>query len=236
MATIATAGPGMRSYKFTVLLLTLFLFLAVNPFFAGKGTLTAIAFNAFVLLVVVATVYAVGHRTSSLLIAAVFAATTLVTFLVADLTNTLAAEVFGFLFLLLLWAYSAGSILLHILSRDVVTLDELAGSICVYLQIGLVWAVLFYFIDTFVPGSFNFTAASLTGPESSRPDFFLFTYYSFVTLATVGYGDLLALSPPARAFSFLEAAVAQIYLAVLVARLLGLHLARIQNPRSDGEN
>jgi voltage-gated potassium channel len=46
-----------------------------------------------------------------------------------------------------------------------------------------------------------------------------------VTLSTVGYGDVTPLSPPARSFAFMEAIIGQIYLAVLVARLVGLHIA-----------
>jgi voltage-gated potassium channel len=46
-----------------------------------------------------------------------------------------------------------------------------------------------------------------------------------VTLSTVGYGDITPLSPPARSLAFMEAIIGQIYLAVLVARLVGLHIA-----------
>ena len=49
-------------------------------------------------------------------------------------------------------------------------------------------------------------------------------YFSFITLSTVGYGDITPLSPPARSFAFMEAIIGQIYLAVLVARLVGLHI------------
>jgi voltage-gated potassium channel Kch len=52
-----------------------------------------------------------------------------------------------------------------------------------------------------------------------------FTYYSFVTLTTLGYGDITPLTPTAKAFSFVEAVFGQIYIAVLIARLVGLHIA-----------
>ncbi|MEE9226447.1 MAG: potassium channel family protein, partial [Acidobacteriota bacterium] len=52
-----------------------------------------------------------------------------------------------------------------------------------------------------------------------------FVYYSFVTLSTLGYGDITPVTPPARAFSFLEAVTGQLYLAVLIAGLVGIHIS-----------
>jgi hypothetical protein len=53
-----------------------------------------------------------------------------------------------------------------------------------------------------------------------------FSYYSYVTLTTVGYGDMTPISAPARSFAVLEAMMGQLYLAVLIARLVGIHIAQ----------
>ena len=58
-------------------------------------------------------------------------------------------------------------------------------------------------------------------PEHQNP---LFLYYSFVTLTTLGYGDITPLTPPARAFSYVEAILGQIFVAVSIARIVGLHI------------
>jgi hypothetical protein len=64
-------------------------------------------------------------------------------------------------------------------------------------------------------------------------------YFSFVTLCTLGYGDIVPVSPVAQTFSAVEAIIGQLYLAVLVARLVGMHtahtLARHQNEEEEGE-
>ena len=233
MIQIRRDGHRLADYKFSLLLLTLFLFLAVDPFFAGKPGWSFV-FDALVLLVLIGNVYAVRHRARSLLTGTMLAVGAFVSFAYADIRDEQSLEVLGFLLLGSLWLYSAGSILGYILSRQVVTVDTLAGSVCVYLQLGLVWSIGFYFIETFIPGSFNFAAEPLTGNGRSRNDFQLFTYYSFVTLTTLGYGDALAVSAPARNLSFLETALGQVYLAVLVARLLGLHLTRRGHREDDG--
>jgi len=54
-----------------------------------------------------------------------------------------------------------------------------------------------------------------------------FAYYSFVTLTTLGFGDITPVSDPARSLSLLEAIVGQLYLAVLVARLVGIHISQL---------
>jgi hypothetical protein len=237
MALIKSAGGGPSSHRFGILLAMLVLYLAINPFFVTEDpeadSLAVSAFNVLVLLVLIGNVYASTRRAGSLLTASTLAVLGFGMFVVADTTGNLQLEFLGFLSIGVLWIYSAVSILWHILTRTVITTDILAGAVAVYLQIGLVWSVFFVFIETFVPGSFSFAAASLTSELASRGDFYQFVYFSFVTLTTLGYGDVLAVSPPAQSFAFLETALGQVYLAVLVARLLGLHLATVRSPDRD---
>lgn len=233
MALIKRGEEGLASHRYGILLVMLVLYLLINPFFVHAETGAVAAFNVFVLLVLIGNVYATTHRLRPLLTAASLALLGYAAFIAADLSKDLQLEFFGFLFIGMLWIYSAVSILWHILTRTVVTTDTLAGAVVVYLQIGLIWAVLYIFIETFIPGSFNFSAPALTSELATRADFYRFIYYSFVTLTTLGYGDYLAISPPAQSFSFLETALGQVYLAVLVARLLGLHLTTMRPLEKD---
>jgi hypothetical protein len=224
MIQIRPSGHRLANYKFRLLLLILFLFLAVEPFFAGKPAWIFV-FNALLFFMLIGNIYVLRLRRHSLLFGTILAIGAEAMFGYADIADEQSMEVFGFLLLGVFWLYTTVVILGHVLSRQVVTLDTLAGAVCVYLQLGLIWAIGFFFIETFIPGSFSFTADPLTGGGRSRDDFRLFTYYSFVTLTSLGYGDMVSLSAPARNLSFLEVAFGQVYLAVLVARLLGLHLA-----------
>ena len=107
-------------------------------------------------------------------------------------------------------------------AKGAVTADKIYGALCVYLLIGLTWGFMFLTLEGFQPGSFQFGQARSSGIEKDPATL---VYFSFVTLSTVGYGDITPLSPPARSFAFMEAIIGQIYLAVLVARLVGLHIA-----------
>ena len=108
---------------------------------------------------------------------------------------------------------------IHIEKENEVTLDLIMASACAYILIGLVWAYFYHFIEFFHPKSF-------TLPRTPGDDLWDFYYYSFVTLTTVGYGDILALTKAARALSILEALTGQLYLAIMISRLVGLHASQ----------
>jgi hypothetical protein len=110
-------------------------------------------------------------------------------------------------------------ILIHIEKESEVTKDLIMASACAYILIGMVWAHLYHFVEVFHPKSF-------TLPWTPGDDLWDFYYYSFVTLTTVGYGDILALTKPARALSILEALTGQLYLAIMISRLVGLHASQ----------
>jgi len=99
--------------------------------------------------------------------------------------------------------------------------ERLGAALGLYMLLGLIFALLYTVIAELRPGSIHFAVA--------RPAEFVarpladMVYYSFVTLATLGYGDIVPLSPSARGLAILEAVVGQIYLVVVVARLVSLY-------------
>jgi hypothetical protein len=119
--------------------------------------------------------------------------------------------------------YTAGIVLWETLRERNVTFDTVAGAASVYLLFGFVWATLFAIMERVQPGSFTASAHwMLANPDSSMP----FTYFSFVTLATLGYGDIVPARPAAAALTLVEALTGQLYMTILIARLVGLHAAQ----------
>jgi hypothetical protein len=107
-----------------------------------------------------------------------------------------------------------------ILRSHTVTLNLIFGSVNVYLMVGLGFAFVFALIENLEPGSF-------TGLESfaSTPDQVLqFLYFSYITMSTLGYGDISPLTPHGMTASYVEAIFGQLYLAILVARLVSLYI------------
>jgi hypothetical protein len=120
-----------------------------------------------------------------------------------------------------------------------VSSDMICASLCVYLLLGILCALaysLFYYLD---PTSFAFSFAENGGAEVMRfggERTFIAIYYSFVTMSTLGYGDIVPTSSLARTCAAMQAIVGQLYLAVLVARLVGLHISRSPATNAGGPN
>jgi hypothetical protein len=93
------------------------------------------------------------------------------------------------------------------------------GALCVYLLVGLTFAFAFSALDAFAPGAI----AGIDDAGGARATLGEYTYYSFVTLTTLGFGDLMPVSPLARTLSWAEAVIGQIYLTVILARLVALY-------------
>lgn len=127
--------------------------------------------------------------------------------------------VFGGLCGIAFLAIITGAILAYIFRRQDIDADIIAGAIVAYLLMALMWSLLYGVLETTHPGSFKLAdGVTFTGRE-------LFTYFSFVTITTVGYGDIIPVTPVARAFSNLEAVVGQLYLVILVSWLVGMYVS-----------
>jgi voltage-gated potassium channel len=99
--------------------------------------------------------------------------------------------------------------------------DRIIGAICVYVLIGLAWAKMYEALDGIVPGSFRFPADTAW----ATPGLLRYSYFSFVTLATLGYGDVSPVTVMAGTLAWLEAITGQLYVAITVARLVALSIA-----------
>ena len=89
----------------------------------------------------------------------------------------------------------------------------------VYMFIGSLWFHIFVILETLQPGSFSPPHDLLCENPT------VFIYYSFVTLTTLGYGDITPLTTQAGSLAISEAIIGQIYMAVLITRLVGLQIA-----------
>lgn len=125
-----------------------------------------------------------------------------------------------------IFAFLLAFILTRVLRSERIRWDTISGAICVYLLIGMLWALVYALVLTVNPDAITFAFAPST--ETSRRGGMV--YFSFVTLTTLGYGDVIPHSPLARSLATLEAVIGPLYLTILVARLVGLHLAHQTPP------
>jgi hypothetical protein len=220
--------PPDRRLAFGYLLAALLAYAAAYPL-GGRGLARQLIAEVAVTAILVTGLGAVGRgRMSRLMILlfgvpAVVAGFSLIVLEVRWLL--LVRSLFGSVFL----GVTTALILKEVLRDERVTGDKITGSICGYLLLGSCWSVIYALIEAANPGSF---ALTLQGAEGTLPPLrelaAELTYFSFVTLTTLGYGDITPISPQARTLAWLEAGSGQIYLTVLVARLVGLHIAHSQ--------
>jgi len=102
--------------------------------------------------------------------------------------------------------------------------ELIAAALCLYLLMGLLGGEIFLLLETLAPGSF--AGSSLDQVVAFQGKAEIFQYFSFTTMTTLGYGDITPQTPPAMAFCQVEAILGQLFIAVLVARLVGIQVAQ----------
>ncbi len=131
-----------------------------------------------------------------------------------------------------LFALTLGGIVRTILAGNA-TGDAILAAVCGYLLLGIIWTLLYESIETAAPGSFRMELIAGDDHAVSAVDRSDLGYFSFVTLSTVGFGDVLPTTRLTRTLAWIEAVAGQFYLAVLVAGLVGYRVSQGQRPANE---
>jgi len=112
-------------------------------------------------------------------------------------------------------------IILHQTLREgPTTSHRIMGAVAAYLLVGMIWSIAYYLVARWIPGAFSIQEPS-GGREPLQSQLF---YFSFVTLTTIGYGDIAAIHPIVRMLVILEGVMGQLFPAILIARLVSLQV------------
>ena len=210
--------PWFKS-RFFYLIVAIMAMILVNPFlteFIRLRFLLDIFFSAIFII----GIYAVSNRKRYIVIAALLALPMIISLWAKYIIVSDYVIIVGRLFGILFFGFAIFHISRFIFESKDVTKDVLFAAIVVYLFMAILWAFTYGLLELIQPGSFNFVKAQ--GQDSMR----LFLYYSFVTITTLGYGDITPMTAKANSLAVVEAVVGQIYLVVLVAWLVGMHVSK----------
>jgi hypothetical protein len=205
--------------RFLSLLIFIVAMIIVGPLFeefVGLSILIDILWSA----ILVSAIYAVSQKKRHILIAVLLALPMLGSIWTKYFVQHKAVIVVGSLCGAAFFLFAIIQMLIFIYSQKEVTRDLIVGAAVVYLFMALMWTFIFVVVETLHPGSFNLPEGQ--GIEATRH----FLYYSFVTLTTLGYGDITPITPMARSLCVLEAVIGQLYLVVQVAWLVGVHVSQ----------
>lgn len=114
------------------------------------------------------------------------------------------------------------STLYDVIRRAKVTLETLRGVVCAYFMIAFIFAYVYYLLEYLIPGSFHLIIRDTNFVTYSR-DLSQLMYFSFITLLTIGFGDITATLDFSQTFVVLEGIIGQFYIAILVARIVSVY-------------
>jgi len=204
--------------RYLFLLISILLMFGLRPLLEGLRA-NSLLVNLFFSAVLMSGVYAASPKRHVFYISLAIASPALIISWAGYIVSAHSFVFVGKVFAGLFYIFLIIVILKYIFKEKVITGDMIIGAICAYLLLGMMWASMFSIIEILQPGSFNL-------PEGMDSELSNFSYFSFVTLTTLGYGDITPLTATSRSLSLLEAVTGQLYIAILIARLVGIHIAQ----------
>jgi len=206
--------------RYPPLLIALFVALLLKPFAEGTGA--AILPGGFFLILVFGTlIYAFRHIRSLALCLTVLGIATVTLRVLADQRRLPALELLsqGLSFIAMIVAMV--TMFSEVLRARRASSDLVIGAVCLYLIIGLAWTFFYYSIYLLSPGSILVSpGTSIRTASGSEAKFTEILYFSFAALSTIGSSGEEALTPMVRQLAVVESAMGQLYLAVLISRLV----------------
>jgi voltage-gated potassium channel len=218
----------LRQRRFLVLLVALLLLIVAYPI-ARETIGSRLLYDALLTVIFLAAFFVFFTQRHYRLAALLFGIPTLVGawtgYVLPDVARLPAAIGFHVLAALFLGAAIAMT-LQQVFKPGDVSADSIFGALCGYLLVGLAFGHLYCVVALTRAGSFRgsaeFAALLLDGDQLH----YLLTYFSFMTLTTVGYGDIMPANGAARGLAVAEAVVGQFYVAVLIAGLVGKRISQ----------
>jgi hypothetical protein len=214
---ISVGCNRVDEHRFLVLIISLLLLFMTWPLpiiAPPFGIVSALSFS----LVIVSGVYAMRCERKLLIFILLLGIPAITTRWIGVLLPGLMPNFLEYLFPIFFFTLFTVFLLRTVLTEERITGDTIAGALSIYLLLGLIWAYTYQFLGQADPGSFDFNREIRGNGGLTRMDYL---YFSFVTLATLGYGDIVPITPMAQSFAYAEAVIGVIYIAVLISRLVG---------------
>lgn len=202
-------------HHYFTLLTTELLFILGYPFLTGTAFRLAV-FRTLALIMLAAALYAVLERGKLTVIAFILGIPAILVHIANVAGFLLSVDIVALILGAVFLAFVTGVFIWSIVSDPTVTAETLAGAISAYLLIGIVFGLAYMLVDRLVPGSFRNVVEQ--GRHVIQPEF---VFFSFITLTTVGYGDIIPWSAHARSLVMIESVIGIMYPAVLIGSLIG---------------
>jgi hypothetical protein len=220
---------AFRNHRHLVLLALLLLALVAQPLVAHESRIARVGFDLLLGLGLVVTFFVMFERGQRR-----FATMMLVPVLVLTMTEYLVEQARSFAPVAVAYHACAALFLggaVAVLVRDVfrhraIAFDDVLGAFAGYILLGVVWGNLYATVELLAPGAFSVSPDIRWQLEDWHLRRALFNYFSFTTMASLGYSYITAAAPISNTLTWIEVMTAQFYLAVVIAQIVGLKLAQ----------
>ena len=221
--TSSTTKPFKRLEQLE-LLATLVLLQVVQSFLSDNGILQRGIFNFLFLAIVLSAIRTFSGSQVIMVTALSFGGLAFTISWISEFSRSLVWVTSTYLCYIVVFSLLLVSLCERVFGDGPVDPNRIIGSVSIYFVLGLIWAMIYSALETLRPGSFALPAE--LSDEGIRQGLVgELIYFSNVTLTTLGYGDIVPRSKPARMFASIEAIVGQLYVAIVIARLVGLQIA-----------
>lgn len=212
-----SSWAGRRSL---VLMLSLFLLLLLQPLFEQSGLPPYVLVLPYT-LILFAALYSVYRHHNHFIVAFVLGAPWVVLCWFPQFREGGAVTAVALSFMIAFLLFVLALLLRSLFHQEHVTAGTLFRAISTYLLLGIVWSAMYALVCVASPDAFRL----VTGQESTMIplQWSQFQYFSFTTLTTLGFGDIVPVSPHARTLAMVEATIGPLYLAILIARLVVMY-------------
>jgi hypothetical protein len=210
---------AITGHRFFLLFVFLLATLVVFPY-AEAGHFGSYAFRIIGSFAIVVSVYAANVHRGLLIFAIVLAIPALFERIVLPKVNAHSFSIFNIVLTLVFDVVIVVVIFRHVLGAEQPTSETIFGALCLYLLVGFTFASVYGLLTVFQPNAFYLDPRTNL---HNLPDRFDFVYYSFGTMTSLGAAGITPISTQARSFSILEAILGVLYLAVLIAGLIGAY-------------
>jgi len=218
-----------REHRFLILLIAFIVYWVVAPLLDGMLKLR-VASDILFSLNLLSAIHAAGTSIFQTLIAVALAIPVYYGVWEKYVDPFPDTTIFGPIFSVLFTAYVIVIFLKGIFKTPDVDLEVVSCAAVIYLFLGLLWGDLYFILEHVFPNSFTFAH------DVDIHDYHLFNYFSFVTLSTLGYGEITPITRPAKSLASMEALVGQLYIALLIARLVAIYSSRPRGVASSAED
>jgi Ion channel len=216
---LSKRGQSITTHRFFLLFVFLLASLILYPY-AEESRFSYYALRVLGSAVILLSVYAAGFRRTLLILALLLAVPAVLQRLMVPTADRSALAVASILLSFVFDIFIVVVLFRHVFSRHEADSETVFGALCIYLLIGFSFASVYNLLTDLHPNAFYMDP--LVNPHTV-PNRFDFVYYSFGTITSLGASGIVAVLPQARSFTVLEAILGVLYLAVLIARLMGAY-------------